>query len=57
MFDEYRVDSLQRESYNSFDLLKKFNSILICFLLKNNFKPGTVPQACNPNTEAGGSHA
>lgn len=32
MFDEYRIHSLQKESYNLFDLLKEFNSILVCFL-------------------------
>jgi hypothetical protein len=35
MFDEYRVYSFQGEKYNLFDLLEGFNSILICFLLKN----------------------
>lgn len=35
MFDECRVHSFQRESYDLFDLLKEFNSIFICSLLKD----------------------
>lgn len=55
MFDEYRVHSFQRESYDLFDLLKEFNSIFHLLSVEGyNFKPGMVPQVCNPSTEARG---